>query len=177
MLLSDYKKADYIKKHHLFGGMGDNCKWGPWLLPLYPELIIIHDNVAVHKTAHILTHDMINGFINRCNIGIEFKSNETLGPVEIHDNVYISMDATIMPNVEIGSNCMISSGAVVSNDIPGNSLVAGNPGKVIGRFDTYAALRSMYAGDAPAFKNQFVPKELAKAAWDKFHASRQKVKK
>lgn len=179
MLLSrgDYRKARYLKKHNLLGGMGDNCKWGPWLLPLYPELIVLHNNVCVHKTCHILTHDMIDAFLKRAMPDAGLVSGESLGPVEIGDNVYISMDAVIMPNVSIGNNCIISAGAVVTSDVPENSIVAGNPAKVVGRFDTYAAFRKMFNKNNPVFRNQYLPQEIAEEAWERFRKKHNRAKK
>lgn len=38
---------------------------------------------------------------------------------------------TILPGVKIGDNCTIGGGAVVSRDIPHNSVAVGNPARVI----------------------------------------------
>ena len=174
LLRSERKKAEYLKSHHILGGVGNNCKWGPWLVPLYPELIILHDNVCVHKTAHIVVHDMINVFLKNSIQGAVFGGGEVLGPVEIDDNVYISMNAMIMPNVKIGKNCIVSAGSIVSDDVPDNSIVAGNPAKVIGRFDAYAALRRMSASKNKPFPNQHLPRERAEQAWEQFNKKHDK---
>ena len=42
-----------------------------------------------------------------------------------------------MPGVTIGSNCVIGCGAVVTHDIPDNSIAAGVPAKVIKSLDEY----------------------------------------
>ena len=84
------------------------------------------------------------------------------------DNVYISMNVTIMPNVRIGRDSIISSGSVVTSDIPDNSLAAGNPAQVTGRFDLFAALRKMSRGQTAEFTNQDIPKELVEAEWTRF---------
>ncbi len=168
LIRSESGRAEYLKKKHVLGGVGVGCRWGPWLVPLYPELIILHDNVCVHKSAHIVVHDMMNNFLQRCAPKADFGSIEVLGPVEIHDNVYISMNATVMPNVEIGKNCIISAGAVVTGDIAENSIVAGNPAKVVGRFDAYLALRHINASKNRIFQNQHLPADVAEYAWDAF---------
>ena len=54
-----------------------------------------------------------------------------LKKVVIGNNVWIAARVTILPGVTIGNNCVIGSNTLVSKDIPSNSLVVGNPGKVV----------------------------------------------
>ena len=162
-------RAKYLKDHDILGGIGENCSWGPWLVPLYPELIILHDNVHVHQTARIVTHDFLNRFLSLRDPAGDYGHKEKLGCVELMDNVYISMNVIIMPNVRIGKNCIISSGSVVTSDIPDNSIASGNPAQVKGRFDLFAALRKMGRAQTTAFQNQNIPSELVKKEWEIFH--------
>ena len=163
------RRAAYLKKHNILGSMGDNCKWGPWLLPLYPELIRLGNNVHVHKTAKIVTHDMLNKYLKIRTPEVDFGFGERLGCVELCDNVYISMNVIVMPDVRINKDCLISSGSVVTSDIPENSLAAGIPAKVTGKFDMFVALRRMGKGQRVAFKNQELDKATAEAEWERFN--------
>ena len=43
----------------------------------------------------------------------------------------IGVGATIMGGVHVGNYCVVGSGAVVTKDVPDNTIVAGNPAKVI----------------------------------------------
>jgi UDP-2-acetamido-3-amino-2,3-dideoxy-glucuronate N-acetyltransferase len=43
----------------------------------------------------------------------------------------IGSNATILCGVTIGENALVGAGAVVTKDVPANSVVAGNPGKII----------------------------------------------
>ncbi|UQS84732.1 sugar O-acetyltransferase [Apilactobacillus apisilvae] len=52
-------------------------------------------------------------------------------PVTIGNDVWIGGHVTITPGITIGNNVVIAAGAVVSKDVPDNSLIAGVPGKVI----------------------------------------------
>ena len=167
------KRTAYMKKHNVLGHLGENCVWGPWLVPLYPKLIKIHDNVRVHKTARIVTHDVINGFLKNCRPDLDFGPEERLGCVELMDNVYIGMNTIILPDVRIGKNCIITAGSVVTSDIPENSIASGNPAKVVGRFDMYMAFRRMNKSQNVAFKNQELPDDLAEARWGEFEKKRQ----
>ena len=55
----------------------------------------------------------------------------------LHTNTYIGKmcfigaQAIIMPGVSVGDHCIVGSGAVVTKDVPSNSVVAGNPATVI----------------------------------------------
>ena len=52
-------------------------------------------------------------------------------PIHIGKNCWICANATILPGVTIGDNCVIGAGSVVTRDIPANSFAAGNPARVI----------------------------------------------
>lgn len=52
-------------------------------------------------------------------------------PVSIGDDVWIGGNVTILQGVTIGNNVVIGAGAVVTEDIPNNSLAVGVPAKVI----------------------------------------------
>ncbi len=168
------KRAEYLKKHDILGSIGENCKWGPWLLPLYPKLIRLGNNVHVHKTAKIVTHDMLNKFLKTRQPEADFGFGERLGCVEMQDNVYIAMNVTVMPDVRIGRDCIITAGSVVSSDIPENSMASGNPAKPVGKFDMFAALRRMSKSQRVEFKNQELDDKIALAEWERFLRRRDK---
>jgi acetyltransferase-like isoleucine patch superfamily enzyme len=52
-------------------------------------------------------------------------------PILIRRNAWIGAGATILPGVTIGVNAVVAAGAVVSKDVPDNTVVAGIPAKVI----------------------------------------------
>lgn len=59
------------------------------------------------------------------------KGLETAMPITIGDCAWIGMGAKILPGVNIGENAVIGAGAVVSRDVPPNTVVAGVPAKAI----------------------------------------------
>lgn len=52
-------------------------------------------------------------------------------PVEIGDHVWLCEGCTIMPGVKIGAGAVIGAKAVVFEDVPANSIVVGNPAKIV----------------------------------------------
>lgn len=56
-------------------------------------------------------------------------------PVVIGNDVWIGGNVTVLPGVNIGNNVVIGAGAVVTKDIPDNSLVLGVPGRVIRKIE------------------------------------------
>ena len=52
-------------------------------------------------------------------------------PVIVEDNVLIGANAVVIEGCRIGENSVVAAGAVVVEDVPANSVVAGCPAKVI----------------------------------------------
>ena len=56
-------------------------------------------------------------------------------PITIKDNCWICSGATICGGVTVGENSIVAAGAVVTRNVPPNSIVAGVPAKVIRTLD------------------------------------------
>ena len=56
-------------------------------------------------------------------------------PIVLGKNVWVGSNATILQGVTIGDNSVIGAGAVVTHDIPANTVAAGVPAKVIKYLD------------------------------------------
>ncbi len=72
-----------------------------------------------------------NRIFNRTDEPMMFQGKRPDMPVVIDDDVIIFARAIILPGVHIHSGCVIAAGAVVARDVPPNSIVAGNPAKVV----------------------------------------------
>jgi acetyltransferase-like isoleucine patch superfamily enzyme len=53
------------------------------------------------------------------------------GPIHIKKNAWIGAGATILPGVTVGENAVVAAGAVVSKDVPANTVVGGIPARHI----------------------------------------------
>lgn len=169
MFRSATKRAEYLKKHDLLGAIGENCRWGPRKLPLYPKLIKLHNNVGVQKTVSFITHDMLNRNLKIAFPDRDFGTRERIGCIEIMDNVYLSTRVIVMHDVRINSNCIVTANSVVTSDIPENSIATGNPAKPVGRYDMFVALRNMSKNRSVQFKNQELPDSVAEQEWARFN--------
>lgn len=65
------------------------------------------------------------------------KELEHFGKIKIGDYTYIGERCMIMPGVQIGSNCVIAAGTIVTKNVPDGCMVAGSPCKYIGKTETF----------------------------------------
>ena len=85
--------------------------------------IEIGDNVLIGQQVVIATlnHDLMP----------EKRGNMLPAPVKIGNNVWIGAHATVLSGVTIGNGAVIAAGAVVTKDVPENTVAAGVPAKII----------------------------------------------
>jgi maltose O-acetyltransferase len=60
---------------------------------------------------------------------------EIAKPISIGHNVWLGMGAKILPGVTIGDNAVVAAGAVVTKDVPANTVTAGVPASPIKHID------------------------------------------
>ena len=100
-----------------------------------PYLISIGDNVRISGKVAFITHD---GGTWSFRYKEGFRDVFKYGRISVGDYTFIGYNATILPGVTIGKNCVIGAGSVVTKDIPDGSVVAGVPAKFICSTDEYA---------------------------------------
>ena len=64
---------------------------------------------------------------------------EDAAPVELGANVWIGACAIILKGVTVGENSVVGAGAVVAQDVPPNTVVAGNPARAVRSLEPPAA--------------------------------------
>ncbi len=100
--------GDHVFINHSFTAMSVGGIYFGDRVQVGPHVTIVTDN-----------HDFSNRSVLICK------------PVKIGNGVWIGANVTILPGVTIGENAVIAAGAVVTRDVPANSIVGGNPAKVI----------------------------------------------
>lgn len=94
-------------------------------------LISIGNDCAITSGVRVFTHG--GGRVLRDSI----PDFDTFGKVKIGNRVYIGTCSLIMPGVTIEDNVLIAAGSVVTKSIPANSVVGGNPAKLLCTVDEY----------------------------------------
>ncbi len=100
-------------------------------------------NGANHAMSGFSTYPF-NIFGHGWEEGFDPKSweREVRGDTVIGNDVWIGMEAVIMPGVKIGDGAIVAAKAVVTHDVPPYAIVAGNPAKPVkARFDEWTVKR------------------------------------
>lgn len=102
---------------HIYG----RVDWGtePWI-------ITIGDNVHITNGCDFITHDGGTLLFRKYVPDLEITK-----PITIGNDVYIGNHVLILPGVHIGNKVIIAAGAVVTKDVPDNSVVGGVPARFI----------------------------------------------
>jgi acetyltransferase-like isoleucine patch superfamily enzyme len=101
--------------------------FGAWI-DVARGVVRIGNGCEITKGCKILSHSAVEHALHP---GVASQGGCTV----IEDSVFIGMNAIILSNVKVGSNSIVGAGAVVTKNVPPYSVVAGNPARVIKRFD------------------------------------------
>ena len=86
---------------------------------VFGDNVFIGPNCGFYTAGHPVDRE-------RRNRGLEYA-----WPITVGDDVWIGGGVQVLPGVTIGSDVVIGAGSVVVRDIPGHSVAAGNPCRVI----------------------------------------------
>ena len=129
----------------LLGHVGQNSFIEPPFYCIYGQNIHIGDHVYLNvlctildcNEVHIGHHVMIGPGVQIYTAAHDLQAEarnrgwEVAKPIVIEDNVWIGGSAILLPGVRIGRNAVVGAGAVVTRSVSANTVVAGNPARVI----------------------------------------------
>ncbi|HKM23961.1 MAG TPA: sugar O-acetyltransferase [Erysipelothrix sp.] len=129
----------------LFGSTGENIYVNPPFYIDYGKHIFMGNNVYCNmdcvfldvNTITIGNNVMLGPRVNLFTAGHPIDADVRISdlefglPIVIEDKVWIGGNATILPGVTVGENSIVAAGAVVTKDVPANSIVGGNPARLI----------------------------------------------
>jgi acetyltransferase-like isoleucine patch superfamily enzyme len=107
--------------------IGKNCKISSHTFIC--EGVTIEDDVFVGHNVTFIN----DKYPKATNGGGQLQTEEdwTVQPIMVEKGASIGSGSTILSNVRIGENAIIGAGSVVTHDVPPNSIVAGNPAKIL----------------------------------------------
>jgi len=121
---SNDKKVRYWRRKGM--KIGENCLLNTMTFSTEPYLIEIGNHVAIARGTLFITHDGGVWCFRE-----ELKNADVFGRIKIGNNVFIGNNCTILPNTSVGDNCIIGAGSIVRGQFPDNSVIVGNPAKVV----------------------------------------------
>jgi acetyltransferase-like isoleucine patch superfamily enzyme len=120
----DFTIAEYFRRQG--ASVGDDCRILVRTLGSEPYLVTIGRHVTISGDVTLVTHDGAAWVFTD-----EVPSAQRFGPIAILDNCFIGARSVILPGVRIGPSSVVGAGAVVTNDVPPETVVAGCPARKV----------------------------------------------
>lgn len=117
-----------IEKRPILYKKGSRCYSNTLVDSLTPQMVEIGDNFISAPGSIIVAHDA-STFL--------FSKKYRIEKVIIGSNVFLGANSTVLPGVNIGNNVIIGAGSVVTKDIPSDSVVVGNPARIVSSVNDY----------------------------------------
>ena len=105
--------------------IGDNCRINGAYLHCQKKLVI-GKNSVIASGVHIIDS---NGHI--LNSNNRTKGSDIPADIIIGENVWIGLNSVILKATIIGNNSVVAAGSIVKGEYPANSLIQGNPAKLV----------------------------------------------
>lgn len=137
------KEYDALVRELFLGNIGENSRVMPPVTVVRGNSVKIGRNVTVMNNALFMAAGGItieDDVLVAANVQIISNNHDlhdhavlTCKPVHLKRNCWIGAGATILPGITVGENAVVGAGAVVTKDVEDNTVVGGNPAKVLKR--------------------------------------------
>ncbi|HZP58486.1 MAG TPA: acyltransferase [Dehalococcoidia bacterium] len=124
--------------------IGDDTSIGQSFIVSCAGEIVIGSKVLISSNVHV--GDTIHRYDDP-DVPVIDQPLRRGGRVVIEDGAFIGINAVILPDVRIGRHAVVGAGAVVTRDVPDFCVAAGNPARVVRRYDV--ALRAWLREGSP----------------------------
>lgn len=112
--------------------IGDGCSFGEELFISVAGRVEIGREVLCSR--NVFVGDTYHGYDDP-TIPVMRQPLAEPRPVTIADGAFLGVGCCVLPGVSMGKNSYVAAGAVVTKDVPAQSVVAGNPARIIRQFD------------------------------------------
>lgn len=114
-----------------------------------PYLIEIGSNTKITAGCTFINHD---GAMYTIRSMEKYKDARNFGRIKIGENCFIGNNCTFLPGSQMGDNCILGTGSILTSSMPSNSVYAGVPAKFICTVEEY--------GDKALQNNVMYPRDL-----------------
>jgi acetyltransferase-like isoleucine patch superfamily enzyme len=102
--------------------------------------VTIGDRVRIHSGAFVPEFSVLddgswigpNAVLTNARYPLSPNAKTELAGVHVHADAKVGANATLLPGIEIGRNALVGAGSVVTRHVPEDSIVIGNPARVVG---------------------------------------------
>ena len=122
--------AQYLGRHGGLYHLGADCSILPSTQIVDPWYTWIGNRVCLGSCTLICHDGSIEMLYQRYGLRID-----RIGPIIIHDDVYVGEGAMILGGTTIGEGSIIGAGTVLRKSVPAGSIVTGNPAKVVAKVE------------------------------------------
>ena len=135
------KEYDALVRELFLGNIGENSRVMPPVTVVRGNSVKIGKNVVVMNNSLFMAAGGItieDDVLVAANVQIISNNHDlhdhavlTCKPVRLKRNCWIGAGATILPGITVGENAVVGAGAVVTKDVEDNTVVGGNPARLI----------------------------------------------
>jgi lipopolysaccharide O-acetyltransferase len=138
LTLGKHNRIDIFYENNSYLNIGNNVQLNDYNHIACMKSIIIGDDVLIGSRVSIIDHDhgIYKGNKNQSLPNSKAIDREYFcSDVSIGNNVWVGDGVIILPGTKIGDNCIVGAGSVLKNNYPRNTMIVGNPARIVKKYD------------------------------------------